>query len=133
FNAARQQSLLSAFGLHDADSGEMVIVFAAVSGVLLVLVVLVQLRDRGPRPDPLLREWARFTVRLGKAHLRKLPHEPALAYSRRVAALLPAQRNDVLSLSARFVSARYARPVMDDQARRALIQALRAFRVKSTG
>ena len=132
FNAARQQSLLSAFGLHDADSGEMVIVFAVVSGVLLVLVVLVQLRDRGQRPDPLLRAWACFTARLGKAHLRKLSHEPALAYARRVSALLPAQRNDVLSLSARFVSARYARPVVDDQARRALIQALRAFRVKST-
>ena len=129
FNAARQISLLDRFGLHDADSGTLVIVFTVISGLLLIVVGLVQLRDRGPRQDPLLRAWARFTSRLARAHLRKLPHEPARSYSRRVAALLPMQREEVLSLSQGFVAARYARFELDDEARRALVASLRAFRV----
>jgi hypothetical protein len=131
FNAERQLSLLSRFGLHDADSGTLVIVFAVVSGVLLVLVALLQLRDRGPRRDPLLRAWERFTKRLARAHLRKLRHEPAQSYGRRVAALLPMQREEVLSLSRRFTAARYARSGLNDEARRALIHTLRAFRVRA--
>jgi transglutaminase-like putative cysteine protease len=131
FNAMRQQSLLSAFGLRNADSSDLAIAFGVVTGLLLTIVGLFQLRDRGPRRDPLLRAWSRFTARLARAQLRKLPHEPALAYARRVAPLLPAQRDDVLSLSQRFASARYARLDMDDQARRALVQALRAFRIRN--
>jgi transglutaminase-like putative cysteine protease len=130
FNAVRQQSLLSAFGVRNADSGDLAIAFGVATGLLLTIVGLFQLRDRGPRRDPLLRAWSRFTGRLARARLRKQPHEPALAYARRVAALLPAQRDDVLALSQRFVSARYARPEMDDQARRELIKALRAFRIR---
>ena len=131
FNAARQLSMLNAFGLHEADSGTLVIVFAVVSGLLLALVGLVQLRHRGPRSDPLLRAWARFTARLARAHLRKLPHEPALVYARRVAALLPAQHEEVLSLSERFIAARYARFELPDEARHALVHALRGFRVQA--
>jgi transglutaminase-like putative cysteine protease len=130
FNAARQRSLLESFGLHDPDSGTLIAVFATVSGVLLTLVALLQLRDRGPRQDPLLRAWARFTGRLARAHLRKKSHEPAHAYARRVAALLPTQREEVLSLSRRFVAARYARVGLDDPGRSALIRSLRAFRVR---
>jgi hypothetical protein len=133
FNAMRQQSLLSSLGLPNSDSSDLAIVFGVVTGLLLAIVGLFQLRDRGPRRDPLLRAWSRFTARLARARLHKLPHEPALAYARRVAPLLPAQRDDVLSLSQRFVSARYARVEMDDQARRALIQALRAFRIRNPG
>jgi transglutaminase-like putative cysteine protease len=129
FNAVRQQSLLAAVGLPNADSSDLAIAFGVVTALLLTIVGLFQLRDRGPRRDPLLRAWSRFTERLARARLRKLPHEPALAYAQRVALLLPAQRDDVLSLSQRFASARYARAEMDDQARRALIRALRAFRI----
>jgi transglutaminase-like putative cysteine protease len=131
FNAMRQKSLLEGFGLHDADSGTLIAMFATVSGILLTLLVLLQLRDRGPRKDPLLRAWARFTARLARARLRKLPHEPALSWSRRVAALLPAQREEVLSLSRRFVDSRYARVGLDDPDRRELIRGLRAFRVRT--
>ncbi|HTA64180.1 MAG TPA: DUF3488 and transglutaminase-like domain-containing protein, partial [Xanthomonadaceae bacterium] len=129
FDAARQLSLLDTLGLHDADSRTLVIVFATVMVVLLLAVGVFQLRDRGPRADPLLRAWLRFTMRLERAHLRKQAHEPALAYARRIAALLPAQGDAILSLSQRFANARYARQELDDQGRRALIQALRAFRV----
>ncbi len=131
FNAARQRSLLESFGFRDPDSGTLIAVFASVSGILLTLVALLQLRDRGPRRDPLLRAWARFTAQLARAHLRKQPHEPAQSYSRRVAALLPAQREEVLSLSRRFVDARYARVGLDDPGRRELIRGLRAFRVRN--
>ncbi len=130
FNAARQASLFASIGLPKADSTTLTIAFALATGFLLTVVALFQLRDRGPRPDPLLRAWLRFTARLARARLRKLTHEPAMAYARRISALLPEQRDDVLSLSQRFADARYARTGMDDQTRRTLIQALRAFRVR---
>lgn len=130
FNAARQESMLASLGLPNADSRDLAIAFGVVTGLLLTIIALFQLRDRGPRRDPLMRAWVRFTARLARAHLRKQPHEPALAYARRVAPLLPSQRDDVLSLSGRFASARYARHDMDDEARHALIQALRTFRIK---
>ena len=130
FNAARQQSLLSSFGLANADSRDLAVAFGVTTGLLLIIVALFQLRDRGPRADPLLRAWASFTRRLARAHLRKLPYEPALVYARRVAALLPDQREDVLALSQRFADALYARRGPDDITRRTLIRDLLAFRVR---
>ena len=130
FNAARQQSLLGSLGLHDADARQMAALFGTVTGVLLVVITLLQLRRRGPPPDPLLRAWARFTARLARAHLRKRPDEPALAYARRVAALQPSQGEDILSLSRRFVSAQYARGELNANMRAALTRDLQAFRVR---
>jgi transglutaminase-like putative cysteine protease len=131
FDAARQQALLTSLGLPNADSKDLVVAFGVTTGLLLTIIALFQLRDRGPRADPLLRAWNSFTKRLAQAHLHKLPHEPALAYARRVAALVPEQRNDVLSLSQRFADARYARIALDDPSRLALIKDLRAFRIKA--
>ena len=131
FNAARQQSLLASLGLHDADSREMAALFGGVTGVLLVVITLLQLRRRGPPPEPLLRAWARFTARLARAHLRKRPDEPALAFARRAAALMPAQGEEILALSRRFAAARYAREELAATARTTLVQDLQSFRVRS--
>lgn len=130
FNSARQQSLLASIGLHDADARQLAALFGAVVGALLFGITLLQLRRRGPRPDPLLRAWARFTARLAQAHLRKRPDEPALAFARRVAALLPAQGEEILALSRRFTAARYARDKLDSDVRVALAKDLQAFRVR---
>lgn len=130
FDAARQLSLLNAMGLHDGDSRTLVIVFSTVTIALLVLIGVYQLRDRAPPRDPLLRAWDRFTRRLERANLRKLSHEPALAWARRVVPLLPAQGEELASLSGRFASARYAPETADERERKALIRDLRAFRVK---
>ena len=130
FNATRQQSLLASLGLHDADARTMAALFATVIGVLLMAITLWQLRRRGPRPDPLLRAWTRFTTRLAQAHLRKRADEPALAYARRIAPLLPAQSEEILALSRRFAAARYARDKLDSDVRVALAKDLQAFRVR---
>ena len=129
FNAASQRSLLSSLGLSNADSGDLAAAFGVATGLLLTIVGLFQLRNRGPRADPLLLAWNGFTRRLARSHLAKLPHEPALAFARRVGALLPAQRDDVLSLSQRFVDARYSRSGLDESTLRTLIRALRSFRI----
>jgi transglutaminase-like putative cysteine protease len=132
FNAARQLALLTSLGLPNADSRDLAVAFGATTGLLLIIIALFQLRDRRPRADPLLRAWAGFTRCLARAHLRKLAHEPALAYARRIAALIPDQRADVLSLSQRFADALYTRASADDASRRLLIRDLRAFRVRGT-
>ncbi len=132
FNAATQRSLLASLGMPDADSGVLAAAFGVATGLLLTIVGLFQLRNRGPSADPLLRAWSGFTRRLARSHLAKLPHEPALAFARRVGALVPAQRDELLSLSQRFVDARYSRSGLDEPTRRTLIQALRAFRIDSS-
>ncbi len=129
FDAARQLSLFNAVGLRNADSRTLAMAFATVTVLLLVGLGAFQLRDRGPRRDPLLRAWERFTRRLARAHLGKRTHEPALAWSRRIAPLLPDQGPQVLLLSERFALARYA-PDTDEAGRHVLIRELLAFRVK---
>jgi transglutaminase-like putative cysteine protease len=131
FNAAQQKSLLASFGLPKTDGNGPTLVFAIVSGALLALIALYQLRDRGVRADPLTRAWNIFIARLARSRLRKLPHEPAIAFARRIAANLPEQREEVLSLAARFAAARYARDAMDEDERRELIRALRKFRAQA--
>jgi hypothetical protein len=68
---------------------------------------------------------------MARAHLRKRPDEPALAFARRVAALQPAQSEEILSLSRRFAVARYARDELAAAARKTLVQDLQAFRVRT--
>jgi hypothetical protein len=129
FDATRQLSLFSAMGMRGADTRTLAIAFATVTVLLLLGVGAFQLRDRGPRQDPLLRAWERFVRRLARAHLGKRPHEPALAWARRIAPLLPGQGPQVQLLSERFACARYAPDTPDEAGRRVLIRELLAFRV----
>ena len=105
FDARRQQRLLQPFGLDELGPGQLLAGF--VTAALLALAWMAWLLARGERErDPLLRAWHQLGRRYARLGLGREPHEPALAWARRV----HSQRTDpaLIALSQRFADARYA-------------------------
>ncbi|MEG0184169.1 MAG: transglutaminase-like domain-containing protein [Stenotrophomonas sp.] len=105
FDARRQQQLLQPFGLDELGPGQLLAGF--VMAALLALAWMAWLLARGERErDPLLRAWHQLGRRYARRGLGREPHEPALAWARRV----DRQRHDpaLIALSQRFADARYA-------------------------
>lgn len=126
FNAERQQALLRGVGLDAVDTSSLIAIFAVV--VILVLAWMAWLLARSERErDPLLRAWHGLGKRYARAGLARAPHEPALHWAERVVGERPAAHG-LLALSQRFNDSRYASPMLDADARRALIHALRRHR-----
>jgi len=124
FDASRQQHLLQPFGIDRLEPVQLIALFAAFA--LAALGWMAWLLARGERErDPLLRAWHRLGRRYARFDLAREPHEPALAWSRRVSQELadPA----LVLLSQRFAEARYAGAVADS-ARRQLIKDLHQHR-----
>jgi len=105
FDANRQQQLLKPFGFERLDPTQLVGIFIVFA--LAALGWMAWLLARGERKrDPLLRAWHRLGRRYARYGLARASAEPAGEWARRV----DRQRPDpaLLSLSARFVQARYA-------------------------
>lgn len=124
FDARRQQDLLRTIGLSRLDTTGLGSAFALVA--VLVLGGMAWLLARGERErDPLLRAWHALGARYAKLGLERQPHEPPLAWARRVAASHPAAGASLVPLSQRFAEARYAAAVSDIPA---LVRDLRRHR-----
>lgn len=124
FDARRQQDLLRTIGLPRLDTTGLGAMFALAA--LLALGGMAWLLARGERErDPLLRAWHALGLRYTKLGLGRQPHEPALAWARRVAANHPAAGATLVPLSQRFAEARYAAAVSDIPA---LVRDLRRHR-----
>ncbi|MBO9716301.1 MAG: DUF3488 domain-containing transglutaminase family protein [Pseudoxanthomonas sp.] len=107
FDASRQQALLSPLGLHRLEPAQLLGLFIAFAA--LTLAGMIWLLSRGERErDPLLRAWHRLGRRYARLGLGRPPHEPALAWARRVAAAHPRSGEALLALSQRFAATRYA-------------------------
>ncbi|RZA32934.1 MAG: DUF3488 domain-containing protein [Lysobacteraceae bacterium] len=123
FNAERQQRLLRPFGIQHLEGARLGALFSVFA--LLAMGWMGWLLARGERErDPLLRAWRRLGSRYAPLGLQRDPHEPALAWSRRVAAARPGSAAMLLSLSQRFTEARYAAGIRDP----ALVKDLRRHR-----
>lgn len=124
FDAARQMRMLQRLGADGMGAAGLGVLFGLFA--LSALGWMVWLLARGERErDPLLRAWHRLGGRYARLGLGREPHEPALAWSRRVAAARPQGANVLFSLSRRFVAARYADANGDHGA---LIEELRRHR-----
>jgi transglutaminase-like putative cysteine protease len=107
FDAARQQELLGPLGLHRLRPSQLLGLFIAFAA--LAMAGMIWLLARGERErDPLLRAWHRLNRRYARIGLGRPPHEPALAWARRVATAHPRSGEALLALSQRFVATRYA-------------------------
>ena len=105
FNATRQQQLLRPLGIDTLEPAQLIGVFALFA--LAALGWMAWLLARGERErDPLLRAWHRLGRRYTRFGLARDHAEPATRWAQRV----HQQRPDptLLSLSSRFVLARYA-------------------------
>jgi transglutaminase-like putative cysteine protease len=128
FDAARQASLLRPLGVRQASTGQLVAAFAIGAGLALGLTLWVLLRGRPKPRDPLVAAWFAFTRRLRRAGLAKAPAEPPLSFGERLAAALPAQAEQLRSLSRRYAAWRYAAATLPPEDKTRLIAELRAYR-----
>ncbi len=129
FDAVRQQSLLRPLGIEEAEAWQLVTAFGIGSAIALGLTLWFLLRDHRDRSHPVLRAWRQFVRRLRRAGHRKEPNEPPLSFARRVAMLLPADADALMSVSARYCDWRYSGASLDVSEQRALVQKLRSFRL----
>jgi len=107
FNALRQQSLLTPFGIDKADYGNLMAVLIGTSSLLLGLFAWWTLRaPRGPA-DPLDAGYARLCAKLARAGVARTPSEGPQTYAQRlsVAGLRSA---DLHALINAYVELRYA-------------------------
>ena len=112
FNADRQQRLLQPFGMDRLDSRRLGALFGVFA--LSALAWMAWLLARGERErDPLLRAWHRLALRYARLGLGRQPHEPALDWAERVAAVRPQSADTLIPLSRRFAQTRYAGAVGD--------------------
>ena len=125
FNAQRQQALLSRLGIGKLDPRQLVALFALVAAMSLAAMAWTLARGERER-DPLLRAWHALERRYRRIDRGRRPHEPALAWARRVAADSPRAGEHLLALAQRFSDARYAPPASID--RQSLLRALARHR-----
>ncbi len=105
FDASKQRQLFKPFGLKELGAPQLVLLLVTVATLALVAMIWILARGERQR-DPLLRAWHQLGRRYARLGLAREPAEPAMDWARRV----HAQRPDpaLLSLSERFVNARYA-------------------------
>ena len=88
FDATRQRQLLEPFGIDEIDTNRLLLLFFLIAGLALGGMLWLITRNERER-DPVLRAWRRLEARYRRLGLVREPHEPALAWSRRVAAQRP--------------------------------------------
>jgi len=108
YDATRQQLLLKAMGIPDAQSWQTAAVFAAIAALALALTLWWLNRRLGPPPDPVLAAWHRLARRLQRGGLPPVRAETATRYAERAARRWPALAPPLRSLSRRFANWRYA-------------------------
>ncbi|WP_313457952.1 DUF3488 and transglutaminase-like domain-containing protein [Stenotrophomonas sp.] len=110
FDASRQQQLLRPLGIDRLEPAQLAAIFIAFAGAALGWMAWVLARGERER-DPLLRAWHRMGRRYARHGLAREPAETATDWAQRV----HHQRPDpaLLSLSQRFVQARYAGTTLD--------------------
>lgn len=110
FDANRQQQLLRPLGIDRLQPAQLVAIFIAFAGGALGWMAWLLARGERER-DPLLRAWHRLARRYARHGLAREPAETATDWAQRV----HHQRPDpaLLSLSQRFVQARYAGTTLD--------------------
>jgi protein-glutamine gamma-glutamyltransferase len=110
FDANRQQQLLRPLGIDRLKPTQLIAIFIAFAGGALGWMAWLLARGERER-DPLLRAWHRLARRYARHGLAREPAETATDWAQRV----HRQRPDpaLLSLSQRFVQARYAGAELD--------------------
>ncbi|MBT2766117.1 DUF3488 domain-containing transglutaminase family protein [Stenotrophomonas sp. ISL-67] len=110
FDSNRQKQLLRPFGIDALEPAQLVAIFIAFAGGALGWMAWLLARGERER-DPLLRAWHRLGRRYARHGLARDPAEAATDWARRV----HRQRPDptLISLSHRFVQARYAGAELD--------------------
>ena len=108
YNPDRQMSFLAQFGLADVTWQDMVIILAAVSGVIILALSLALLfRINAQRLDPVQRTYLSYCDAMAKRGAARKSSEGPRDFAGRVAMQLPELKETALQISALYVSLRY--------------------------
>jgi protein-glutamine gamma-glutamyltransferase len=131
FNALRQQSLLTPFGVSRAEQNDLLLVLVCVVGVLLLLATFWVLRTANVRKgDALDAAWRMLRRRMVDRGLPMHEYEGPLDYLKRIRSSIqdgPArqQLDDLVRL---YVELRYARPEPEEADVQGLLRRIREFK-----
>lgn len=128
FNALRQQSLLTPFGVDNADFGKLMGVLVACSGALLALFAWWVLRSPRRFTDPLDAAYARLRAKLAKAGVPSSAVEGPITLADRASRTHPAERR-LTDLFGDYVRLRYARSAPDERDVRRFARAVTSLRL----
>jgi len=127
YDGARQQSLLSRFGIDAGKRMRLAALLAVVLGAMIVATALITLRPRSVK-TPLQRCWDEFCARLAAIGLGRMVHETPSRYLARIERALD---DESLARARRIVATyeclRYAVAEPDREAVRNLRLAVQAF------
>lgn len=128
FSIEDQLALLDRIGLGGLREYGLAVLMVVVFSLTLVLVMLALLREP-VRRDALEQRYWRFCQRLGRAGLKRLPHEGPSDYGERVIATRSELRAPVNAFLALYIPARYGRESAPDVLTQ-LDQLLRTLRAR---
>lgn len=131
FDALRQRSLLTPFGIAHAGYSQLVGILIGLSSLLLALFAWWVLRTPRKRRDPLDAAYAVLCSKLARAGAVRAPNEGPQTFSHRVAGMRlnnPAAHD----LIARYVDLRYARMSAATTAIQAFAQAVRRLNLNTS-
>ena len=130
FDALRQKSVLTPFGLSDANAGDLLLALSGVLGFAMLCAALWALRS--PRPtgdaDALDRAWSRLGRKLARAGFAPEPQEGPRALQQRLLAADPALQPALEPLIDAYVALRYGCAEPPSTRVAAFAQAVRGFR-----
>ena len=130
FNALRQQSLLTPFGIAHADYMDLMWTLIGVSSLLLALFAWWVLRAPPVAGDPLDAAYARLCRKLARAGAPFTPAEGPQTLAARAAAAWPGNRM-LQPLFASYVGLRYACALPSAEAVRRFARAVGALRIQA--
>ncbi|HEY8587802.1 MAG TPA: DUF3488 and transglutaminase-like domain-containing protein [Rhodanobacter sp.] len=128
FDALRQRSLLTPFGIRDVDTTTLGVLLA-VSSVLFIAIGLAWALRQRPARDPLRRALRELERKLSRHGVTRQRGEGPQHYLRRAGRALPAQRAELAALTRNYLELRYAHDQPPTEPLRAFQKAVREFHV----
>ncbi len=110
FDALRQKSVLTPFGIANANPSDLLYALSGVLGLVMLIATVWAMRRPGlaAHGDALDRAWARIGKRLTNAGIVPQPSEGPLDLLQRIRTTSPACANAIAPLVERYVELRYA-------------------------
>ncbi|TAL88251.1 MAG: DUF3488 domain-containing protein [Rhodanobacter sp.] len=130
FDALRQRSLLTPFGIRDTDTTTLGVLLA-IGTTLFIAIGLAWALLRRQSRDPLRQALRELERKLARRRLARHVGEGPQHYLSRAARALPSQREELAALTRRYLDLRYAHDEAPPESVHVFRRAVRDFRVKN--
>ncbi|HEY0230654.1 MAG TPA: DUF4129 domain-containing protein, partial [Dokdonella sp.] len=132
FDALRQKSMLTPFGISDANQGDLLLALSAVLGGAMLLATIWAMRSGAGTPgDALDRAWSQMARRLAGSGLGARANEGPLDWLQRLHGSAPALATQLAPLVDDYAALRYGADAPDPARIAAFVGAVRRWRLRS--